>query len=417
MSARNTILPSVAAVLIVFAIALPAMAQYGQPNYQGQQGAVPSTGGAMQYQPSGGSYGLPPKPQPPYPQTQAGNYPQNQNPQYQPASNPTNPQMQGVPTPNGLSPGMPYQGQGTAGGVNPGQYGTQGGTYQQPQLVPRNTGTPMNGGMQPGSSQPVAPQAPFTLSPQQRTELIQTLHNWESLSQKVKQFECTISQFKNHMLADGRTEQTIRQGSLKYKSPDKGIFELNGQWVPGANGGSEFKQGMNAEKWLCTGNAIYEYDFRETVKEVIEYPLPPNMQGEAAITNGPLPFVFGAKADVLDARYFMRVIPQNDSNLVWIEAYPKYQEDAKEFRRAEIILQTATMMPVGLKLYHLDGKDSTSYRFDIDKNKINDNPNPLFSIFTTDPFKVTVPSGWKLVRREMQTNTQVGAQPNVPQPR
>ncbi|MEK6236438.1 MAG: hypothetical protein N2C14_17155, partial [Planctomycetales bacterium] len=65
-------------------------------------------------------------------------------------------------------------------------------------------------------------------------------------------------------------------------------------------------------------------------------------------------------------RYFMRVIStQKDvqAGQVWLEAFPKYQQDAANFRKAEFILSRKDFLPVGLKLYLTNDKSEKTYVF------------------------------------------------------
>ena len=66
------------------------------------------------------------------------------------------------------------------------------------------------------------------------------------------------------------------------------------------------------EHWVCDGENVYEY--RHDQKQLVVRPIPPAMQGQA-IVDGPLPFLFGAEADKLKARYWMRAEqPQNPND-------------------------------------------------------------------------------------------------------
>ena len=58
------------------------------------------------------------------------------------------------------------------------------------------------------------------------------------------------------------------------------------------------------------GQSIFEYKFND--KKLVERPLPPEMRGER-IADGPLPFLFGPKADEMKARYWIRVITPEDA--------------------------------------------------------------------------------------------------------
>ena len=99
------------------------------------------------------------------------------------------------------------------------------------------------------------------------------------------------------------------------------------------------------ERWMCDGKAIYEFDYKQ--KKLKEYRLPKELQGKA-ITNGPLPFVFGAKAESMRQRYLMRIFtPPDEKEQIWIEAWPRWQQDAANFHHVHVILDAKTMLPHG----------------------------------------------------------------------
>ena len=59
--------------------------------------------------------------------------------------------------------------------------------------------------------------------------------------------------------------------------------------------------------------------------------LPPELQGKA-IVDGPLPFLFGAKAETIKARYWIRVLPETGNGKFWLEAVPKSRQDVQNFK-------------------------------------------------------------------------------------
>jgi len=136
------------------------------------------------------------------------------------------------------------------------------------------------------------------------------------------------------------------------------------------------------------------------------------MQGKA-ISDGPLPFLFGAKADKLKRRYFLRIItPQDAQGQVWLEAWPRFAYDAEDFTRAQVILNTATMLPMAIQTYQPNGKSRTVYQFG-DSPRVN-SKDPLrhldpLNILKQDPFRPTLPRGWTKVV-ETQPMAQGGAQ-------
>jgi len=236
------------------------------------------------------------------------------------------------------------------------------------------------------AAQPPQPRAPFTLTAQQEGYLDQVLKAWERQSDRVKTFECKFTRWEydpvfrdpGNPQHDPNKPKYVDQGKIKYAAPDKGSFEI---------------EGARAEKWVCDGEWIHEFD--HTKKQVTQHQLPPELRGKA-IAEGPLPFLFGAEAAKLKQRYFLRVIqpPVGRKGEIWLEAYPKFAQDSANFSRAEVILTVRTMKLFGMDIYLPNGRNHTAYQFyDV---VVND---PL-RFFKGDPFRVLTPRGWrKVVKR------------------
>lgn len=225
------------------------------------------------------------------------------------------------------------------------------------------------------------PTAPFQLTPQHQAYLDRVLQAWEQRSSNVKTFECDFTRWEyDPVFGDADKPKHTDTGHIKYAAPDKGRFEVEGD---------------RAEKWICNGKSIFEYN--HTKKQLIEYKLPPHMQGKA-IANSPLPFIFGAKADELRRRYFMRVVtPADVKGQIWLEAYPKLQQDAANFKRTELILTGKDMTPHALQIYLPNGKNRTVYQF---SNIVINNP---LRFFKGDPFHALTPPFWKKIVEENET--------------
>jgi TIGR03009 family protein len=241
-----------------------------------------------------------------------------------------------------------------AGGNQPGAVGqpNQGG---QP-----NGGGQRSGGVLP-NGQPAQPpqlqtQPPFTLTPQEQLELDKLLKDWEAKSDKVKSFKCTFRRWEyNPAFANGNPNQatTESEGEIKYYAPDKGLFRVTKSWdnvLDPATGKFQPTAEKPGEYWTCTGDSVFEVNHLN--KTVEEHPLPPHLKGKA-ITEGPLPFVFGAKADVLKQRYFMRINmpPGAPQDQIWLEAIPKTRQGAANFSKVELILNREELMPVGMQIH------------------------------------------------------------------
>jgi len=122
-----------------------------------------------------------------------------------------------------------------------------------------------------------------------------------------------------------------------------------------------------------------------------------------------LPFLFNSSPEDLKRRYFIRLVqpPQDATGQVWLEAYPRSQEDAANFQRATLIINTNDMMLHALQLYMPGGKAWTAYQFY--DARVNQN-RWLGNIFgTKSPFIIETPDGWKaLVYRQRQTTQTTG---------
>lgn len=235
------------------------------------------------------------------------------------------------------------------------------------------------------AAQPVqqAAQPPFVLDPQQQQHVDWVLKAWEQRSAQVKTFTCSfVRREYDEVFGRGDEPTHTDYGEIRYQAPDKGLF-----WVREP----EDRQ----ERWVCDGNSVFEFNF--VTKKLTEYELPPELRGRA-IANSPLPFLFGATAESLRQRYFLRLItPSDRQNEAWLQAYPKFREDAANFSRAELILTGREMTPFALQIYLPNGKTRLSYVFqDIRVNAT------LTNFLQRDPFRVTTPAGWERVVERAQ---------------
>ncbi len=239
------------------------------------------------------------------------------------------------------------------------------------------------GAPQTRPAQPAAPQAPFVLDAQQQQHVDWVLKAWEQRSAQVKTFICKfVRREYDEVFGQGDEPTHTDYGEIRYEAPDKGLF-----WVR--------EPENRQERWVCDGDSVFEFNF--VAKKLTEYELPPELRGKA-IANSPLPFLFGATAESLRQRYFLRLItPSDRPNEVWLQAYPKFREDAANFSRAELILAGREMTPFALQLYLPNGKTRLSYVFE----DIRVNPT-LTNFLQRDPFRVSTPSGWERVVERAQ---------------
>lgn len=252
----------------------------------------------------------------------------------------------------------------------------------QPQQVQQNT-TP----------QSPPPPPPFTLTPQEEAQLDRLLKAWEQKSKDVKTFDCSFKRWEYDPVfpkpnADPNAPANIDLGILKYAAPDRGVFRVLHNETP--EGKQSPIEEDRADHWICDGKSVFQYIPKQ--KQLVEHKLPPEMQGKA-IVDGPLPFLFGADAQKLRQRYFLRIIPSppERKNEVWLESYPRYQADAANFRSAILALTIPDMTPKALQILQPNGKSRTSYEFyDIVLN------DPL-RLFQGNPFQAFTPRGWQMI--------------------
>lgn len=294
------------------------------------------------------------------------------------------------------------------------QYGTNQQNYRQPtyqnrppqNTQPQNTRQsrqPANYHTQPGQNRqpggrqmnpirrPAPPRAPFQLTRDQQAYVDKVLAAWEKYGDRIDTFEAKFTlRIYGDLFQQNNQAPTPQPGELKYKKPAKGYFEV---------------KGTQPTKWICDGNSLYKYEY--SLKEVKQYPLPPEERGKG-IQNGPLPFLFGAKAADLKKRYWVRALPspKNGQKQIWLQVFPKHARDSAEFTRAELIVST-TMKPIGIMLHMPNGKETYSYVF----QDININ-NPLKNIFKGDPFKPKLERGWKTVVENVASAQPPGRQPS-----
>jgi TIGR03009 family protein len=257
------------------------------------------------------------------------------------------------------------------------------GQAERPPAVqaPQNTGVKV-----------LAPQAPFVLTESQQKLLDQVLIKWEQRSNKVTSFKCSFTRW-DYDPAFGQPEDKLKsrgEGFIKYYAPDRGDYSVTELKEFDAAKADFVARTEGLDHWVCDGKSIYE--FVPEKKQLIVRKLPPDMQGKA-IVDGPLPFVFGAKADQLKQRYWMRDITPRQfvGKEIWLEAVPKRQQDAANFQTATIILTDPDFVPFGLQILLPDGKNKSAYSFK--DPKIND---PLW-LLKGDFLPPLTPPLWKKI--------------------
>lgn len=229
--------------------------------------------------------------------------------------------------------------------------------------------------------------APFQLTPNQEAQVDEVLQQWEEASKKRQRFACEFFRFDFVPAFSSSPDVPLHidQGEACFSAPDKWMFAIHGEYVE-----NKLVEGQRAERWVCDGNSIYEFDYPG--KTVIQHRLSDDMKGEDLV-RALLPFLFNPDHANLKSRYFIRLV--NFSGLaeghVCIDAWPRYQDEARNFRNAQVIIRLADMQPTAMMLVMPNGTDSHRYQF----TKVKINSNNLLDRFLNDPFQVKIPVGWK----------------------
>ncbi len=288
-------------------------------------------------------------------------------------------------------------------------------TAAQPQRGASDTAPPATAAARAGATspaKPAEPTAPFTLTESQQNLLEQVLANWEQHSAKINTFHCNFTRWDYDPTFGAKKNKDLKAeatGAIKYKAPDCGEYVVKklDEWDPNKN--AYVSNPTALDHWICDGKSIYEINIPK--KQLIERRLPPEMQGKA-IADGPLPFVFGAKAEQLKRRYWMRdITPKEDiGKRIWLEAFPRFQQDQVNFRSARVILNESDFLPYAMEISMPDGKSKTAYLFA--DSKVNN-----FLLDVKDFLSPMKPPGYTKVVEEMPTDEPPSSppQPEVPQ--
>lgn len=268
--------------------------------------------------------------------------------------------------------------------------------------------------------QATAPQRPFAELDENHQRLLdRILDIWQQSSGQVRQYTCDFRRWDydptycNHRNSqDNRlSAYQISDGIVRFGNPDKGMFETTivRDFNKKDTGEIEYvertdKQ-QNHEKWICDGRGIYEFDFKNKI--LYEMNIPPEMQGKG-LANSPLPFLFGVEKQVIKERYWIRVITprQVEKTEVWLEAYPKNMDDARNYRKLEIILAQEDFLPKMLHIYapNYDAKTNPISRvFEFGNRQVNsqlDKIKNFMGVFV----RPQVGFGWKRVNRQALAN-------------
>ncbi|HEY2251813.1 MAG TPA: hypothetical protein VGH74_12160 [Planctomycetaceae bacterium] len=208
------------------------------------------------------------------------------------------------------------------------------------------------------------------------------------LEKVLKDWEKNTSLFKNlagefELIRYVPTFQVEKRavGKFAHEAPDKGSYEK--QAVVISKGQKPGKEGYklesdDPERWVCTGTEVIKINDKDKTYE--KMPIPPAAQGENMI-EGPLPFLFGMKAERAKKRYKLKLV-KKDAQEIKLEVIPRTSQDSSNWEKAIVIIDAKKYIPTAVRLFDPTGGMTTH----IFKN-VEINPGKTWlEIFGANPF-------------------------------
>jgi len=247
---------------------------------------------------------------------------------------------------------------------------------------------------------PAGPPKDFQLTAAQQKRLDDMLNFWQQKTENIETLSTAFGRWVYDPVFGPKNQaKTFSTGEIRYAAVDKGMIredkvcdydkkkDLAGERQPF----TENKEAIG-EHWVCTGQSVFEYDHKQ--KKLNEIKLPPDMQGKA-IAEGPLPFMFGAKAATIKRRYWIREVldgPYKKGDPYLLELVPKRRGES--YSKIRITLDSKKFLPTQMVLFDLNGLGRSSYAFlDMVANSPKHKVGDFFNLFIAPK----VPRGYQLV--------------------
>lgn len=262
---------------------------------------------------------------------------------------------------------------------NPGQVppgaGQQGGyiSTSVPNQVPQQPGSASfgtgQGAAQPVPRTPLPP--PFELSAEEAANLNSFLEKWENFSKDVKRVSCEVHvrEFDGGVFhQNSKTPIAHTWGIFRFIAPNKLFYHVRGEFVYLGNGPNgepkaEWKPSSNETKIVYDGKSFTQYDYKKKVATV--FPIPEEEQNQDLSLDGPFPLFFIANAERLKEKFYLKIVTPADAvgRDVWIEAYPRYAEDAQEYQKLILLMRLSDLQPYFLRKMNPNGKSHSDLEF------------------------------------------------------
>jgi len=176
----------------------------------------------------------------------------------------------------------------------------------------------------------VPPPKSFQDYPPTREEIVFIngfLSKWQEQSKEIEALDYEFTCQEHSALG---TPVTL--GRVKFRAPDKGLIEIDKE----LRNGIPSTETNRKKKIICTGTAIYEFNYTE--KKLTEFVIPEEDRGKG-IMDSPLMALMGAKPGELHERFYLRVLnPEGMAGYVCLQAWPKWEDDARDFKYANVAI-------------------------------------------------------------------------------
>ena len=302
-----------------------------------------------------------------------------------------------VPAGPNTATGVPVTGVPT--GPSPATGPVTTGTTPQNYMIPQPLGAMPNEPQQgtvPGNPPPAPNSRPMMPPPdgynpsKEELEFINRfLAAWHEQSKNIEALDYDFTCW------DYRGEELLSEtyGRVKFRAPDQGLIEIDREKIGGEISGETNKK----QKFICTGDAVYVYDFAD--KKLTEFIIPAEDHGKG-VMDSPLMILVGANPRELQERFYLLVLktPASMPNCIHLQAWPKWVEDAREFKCVNVAIDRQTFHANALLLYDANGEGRKAYQITQTSNKRFQFPDPLNLInkdeFDRNKIVGTKPKDW-----------------------
>lgn len=221
-----------------------------------------------------------------------------------------------------------------------------------------------------GTAQQPPARPPAAPDPAQE-KLDELLAKWEKSMQSVQSL---AAQLVRTEINPTLQTKDVFVGGAQFVRPNRAILWMAKEKTPNDL----------VEKFICTGNHLYQ--FAPHQKEIRVIPLPQSKTGQLGDDNL-LSFLFGMKATDAKERYDLK-LAKEDQHYLYVEIVPRRTQDKVEFQKARLVLHKDSFLPRQL-WFQQPNQDEVIW----DLPRIDSGAKLNLKDFDAP----AVPQGWKLV--------------------